>query len=173
MLTFDGFYRRGRRIILKEEADKAVREAGYPSRVVVVERLGVDIPWDDDRDIWYHDALSGKRPVFEAVETEAEDPALLLFTSGTTGRPKGAVISHAGTLLQPAKEHFFNLDIKPGWEEPGDRLWWISDLGWMMGPWQIIGSQFLGASHLVVEGAIDYPYREVQSYTLWVCCNCC
>ncbi len=169
LVTFDGYLRRGRRVLLKPEADKAVRMAGRPERVVVVRRLGSDVPWDDDRDVWYHNAVSGKRPSAEPVEVDAEHPALLLFTSGTTGKPKGAVISHAGALLQPAKEHYFNLDIKPGWEQPGDRLWWITDLGWMMGPWQVIGAQFLGASHLVVEGAIDYPdsdrvWRLIQDF---------
>ena len=67
------------------------------------------------------------------------------------------MISHAGALLQPAKEHYFNLDMKPG---SGDRLWWVTDLGWMMGPWQVMGAQFHGARHLMVEGAIDYPSKD-------------
>ena len=161
LVTVDGYLRRGRKIVLKGEADRAVSMSGCKCQVVVIRRLGVDVPWNDERDIWFDEAVSGKRPSAEPEEVEAEHPALLLFTSGTTGKPKGAVISHIGALLQPSKEHYFNLDIKAVWEEPDyrDRLWWITDIGWMMGPWQVIGTQFLGQSHLIVEGALDYPAR--------------
>ena len=161
LVTVDGYLRRGRKIVLKREADKAVSISNCKCQVVVVRRLGVDVPWNDERDIWFDRAVAGKRPSAEPEEVDAEHPALLLFTSGTTGKPKGAVISHIGALLQPSKEHYFNLDIKAVWEEPDyrDKLWWITDIGWMMGPWQVIGAQFLGQSHLVVEGALDYPTR--------------
>ena len=86
LVTVDGYLRRGRRIILKPNADEARRLAGgTPERVVVIRRLNADIPWDDSVDISWDDAINGKRPVAEPEETEAEDPALLLYTSGTTG----------------------------------------------------------------------------------------
>jgi acetyl-CoA synthetase len=160
VVTVDGYYRKGKVVKLKPSSDEAIRLSGVQAKQVVVRRLNVDVPWDESRDLWYDKAIASKRPEFEPTETEAEDPAILMFTSGTTGKPKGAVISHAGMLLQPTKEHFFNLDIKPGWTGSRDVLWWITDLGWMMGPWMVVGSQTLGASHLSLEGALDYPTKD-------------
>ena len=152
LVTADGYYRRGREIDLKGRADEAVREAGVDLKVVVVERLGREYEFHEGRDVRYGDAVKQGSVKLEAEPMNPDDPALLLYTSGTTGKPKGAVISHIGALLQPSKEIRYNMDLKPG-----EILLWISDIGWMMGPWQIIGAQALSATHLIFEGAIDYP----------------
>ncbi len=160
LVTMDGYYRKGKKIALKPNADEAVRLSGLRPHVIVIRRLGIDVPWNDETDLWFDREVQSKRPHFEPEEVDAEDPAILMFTSGTTGKPKGAVISHAGMLLQPTKEHYFNLDLKPGWERGRDILWWITDLGWMMGPWMIVGSQALGDTNLSIEGALDYPAKD-------------
>ncbi len=162
LVTIDGYYRRGKAVKLSENARKAIEQSKCSCEVITIERLGEGIEGTTP----FHEAKGNK---VEPEEVESEDPALLLFTSGTTGKPKGAVISHVGALLQPAKEHYFNLDIKSYWEEKReDLLWWITDIGWMMGPWQVIGSQFLGQTHLMMEGAIDYPkdrvWKTIEKY---------
>src|ERR1022692_2434267 len=86
-------------------------------------------------DVWWHDFVAGQPEQCAALPLDSEAPGLLLYTSGTTGRPKGAVHTHAGALAQTAKEIYLTFD-----RQPDDRFWWVSDIGWMMGPWEIIGN---------------------------------
>ncbi len=155
LITADGFYRRGRVIPMKETADEAVASAPTVERVVVYRHVGREIPWTDGRDIWWQDVVAGQPDTFETVNTAASDPYMIIYTSGTTGRPKGAVHTHAGFPIKAAHDLAFCFDL-----QADDVLFWITDLGWMMGPWAIEGGLMLGATLMLYEGTPDYPQPD-------------
>jgi len=156
LFTGDGFYRRGEQVTLKGAADEAIAQAGHVEDVVVYDRLGLasegTVPWDDDRDELWAASVAEAADDYEATSLPADQECMLLYSSGTTGKPKGIVQTHAGALLQAAKELHFGMDLKPA-----DRFFWVSDIGWMMGPWALIGTHAHGGTAFVYEGAPDHP----------------
>ncbi len=159
LFTGDGFYRRGSEVVLKDTADEAIEQAGHVEHTIVYDRLGsdatreqVDIPWDDERDEKWTEAVLEADDEYETTELDSSDEAMLLYSSGTTGKPKGIVHTHAGQLMQCAKEIYFGFDHKDA-----DRFFWVSDIGWMMGPWTLIGNHAFGGTIFMYEGAPDSP----------------
>ena len=152
MICANGFTRRGRLIEMKEIADQAIDLAGGIDRVVVVHYVDRDdTPIVGGRDHWLLDILRTATPAAPA-NTYAEDPVLIAYTSGTTGRPKGAVHVHGGLTVKIAQEGAFQLDVKPE-----DTLMWVTDMGWIMGPWMVVAGLANGATIATYDGVPNYP----------------
>jgi len=157
LITADGFRRRGKMVRLKEAADAAVAAAPTVREVLVVRRLGEalgELAWKPGRDAWWDEALAhpAVEPLHETPQTDPETPYMLIYTSGTSGRPKGAVHVHGGFPVKAAQDLAHDFDLGPA-----DRLFWFTDLGWMMGPWAISGALLRGAALVLYEGTPDFP----------------
>ena len=152
LFTADGFYRRGDEVELKPTADEAIEEAGTVEHTIVYDRFGGDVDWDDDRDEWWSETVLEADDEYDTKSLPSGQESMLLYSSGTTGKPKGIVHTHAGVQMQTAKEIYFGFDHKPS-----DRFFWVSDIGWMMGPWTLIGNHTFGGTIFMYEGAPDHP----------------
>src|ERR1700736_4186162 len=150
LITADGAMRRGRAVAMKPIADQAA--AGLPQleRLVVVRCAGVDAPMQAGRDLAWDDLPRSERVPTEAMRSD--EPFLLLYTSGTTGRPKGTVHGHAGLPVKAAQDWAFGMDVRPA-----ERVMWVTDMGWVMGPLLVFGSLMLGGTAVFYDGAPDYP----------------
>ena len=152
LFTADACYRRGKLTPLKSTADEAAAQIPSLRHMIVFKRTGADIPWSANRDRWWHDCVHAARDEASTERTGAEDPLMILHTSGTTGRPKGAVHTHCGFPIKAAQDIRHGLDL-----HADEVLYWVTDMGWMMGPWLVFGTLLLGATMVLYDGAPDYP----------------
>jgi acetyl-CoA synthetase len=151
LFTADGFPRRGKLIPMKETADEALRNVPTIEKVIVVNRAGRNVPMMPGRDVKWEE-VSRPSPYESAPSFPSDHPCLMIYTSGTTGKPKGAYHVHAGFPIKAAQDMYHLFDLKPS-----DTISWLSDIGWMMGPWLIMGGLILGATLFMYDGSPDYP----------------
>jgi len=167
LITCDGAWLRGKIVELKNMVDEAVHRSPVVDTVIVVKRTGQDINMEQGRDYWYHDlmGLPIASPKAETEVMDAEDPLFILYTSGTTGKPKGVLHTHGGYQVYTSTTLEWAFDIKDD-----DRWWCAADPGWITGHSYIVYAPLiLGATSIIYEGAPTYPYpdrwwRIVENY---------
>ena len=153
VITADQGVRGGRTVPLKENTETALADCPDVHTVVTVKRTGADVPWNDGRDVWYHDLTEGQPPHCEPQPMAAEDPLFILYTSGSTGRPKGVQHGTAGYLLYAAMTHKYVFNY-----HDGDIYWCTADVGWITGHSYIVyGPLANGATTLMFEGVPTWP----------------
>jgi acetyl-CoA synthetase len=155
VITANGTWRRGAPAPLKSVLDVALEASPTVKHVIVTRRdgLAIDTPMQKGRDLWWEDAVAGKDATIATAEMQAEDPAILLYTSGTTGEPKGCVWTHIGFIgSMVTRDMIICGDFKSS-----DRFFFFSDMGWMVGAMCACIPSFAGGSLLIAEGTPDYP----------------
>jgi acetyl-CoA synthetase len=156
VITADGGYRRGAPSALKPTVDEAVAQCPSVARVLVVRRTGQEVAWNDARDVWWHDIVDTASPQHTAMPFDSEHPLYILYTSGTTAKPKGILHTSGGYLTQVSYTHWAVFDLKP----ETDVYWCTADIGWVTGHSYIVyGPLSNGATQLMYEGTPDTPHR--------------
>src|SRR5262249_48246026 len=159
LITQDEGWRAGKTVPLKKNADEAVAKASSVKKVVTFRRTGNEVPFDESRDVWWHDAVGVKSDDPESCPCEpmdAEDLLYLLYTSGTTAKPKGIIHTTAGYLVGVASTHYYIFDVKPE-----SVYWCAADIGWVTGHSYIVyGPLCNGTTGVIYEGVPNFPNPE-------------
>ena len=137
---------------MKAIADEAAEQIPSLKHMIVLKRTGQSVHMQNGRDHWWHELVDSQSSECATEQTDAEDPLMVIYTSGTTGKPKGALHTHCGFPIKAAQDMAFGTDV-----HSGDVIYWMTDMGWMMGPWLVFGSLILGATMFLYDGAPDFP----------------
>ncbi len=151
VVACDGSVRKGKKFLMKPILDEAIKECPSVKKVIIYKNINEDVPLTG-RDVFWDEIVKGQSHIAGTEHTDAEDTLMIMYTSGTTGKPKGAVHTHCGFPLKSAQDMAHGMDI-----HESDTMFWITDMGWMMGPWQIFGTLILGATMMLFDGSPDYP----------------
>lgn len=168
LFASDGSFRRGKAVEMKSVADDAAEQVDSLKHMIVLKRTGQAVDMKAGRDVWWDELIDSQSDEAETEKTNAEDPLMIIYTSGTTGKPKGALHTHCGFPVKAAQDMAFGTDVHGAstalLEEHSslrsarsDIIYWMTDMGWMMGPWLVFGSLILGATMFLYDGAPDFP----------------